>query len=95
MDCSLSPEHVMRHTGTCSVHFEGGPGWTKLDPVPSMFAFPQYLERKLPKSRRAKVAQGRRGTPHRRRRTRRRLPPENKQDVKPELVGDVQSDLSA
>ena len=47
----------MRHTGTCSVQFEGDPGRTKLDPVSSI-ALPQYLTQKPPKSRRAKAAQG-------------------------------------
>ena len=58
MDCSLSPGQFkcQRHTRICSVHFEGGPGLTKLNPVPSIFAFPQHLQRKPPKSRPTKEA---------------------------------------
>ena len=40
-----------RHTRICSVHFEGALGRTKLNPVPSIFAFPRQFQRKLPKSR--------------------------------------------
>ena len=77
--CRLNSLNVMRHTGTCSVHFEGDPGRTKLETVSSIFALPQYLQRKPPKSRRAKAAQLKEvnETPHRRRRTR-CLPPGNK-----------------
>ena len=82
----------MRHTGTCSVHFEGDPGRTKLDPASSIFALPQYLQRKPPKSRRAKAARGsQRNTTQT---SKNKMPPENKQDVKPEPVCIVQSDLS-
>ena len=56
--CRLNRLNVMRPTRTCSVHFEGDPGRTKLDPASSIFALPQYLQRKPPKSRRAKAAQG-------------------------------------
>ena len=49
--CLLDSLHVTRHNRICSVHFEGGLGPTKLNPVPSIFAFPQHLQRKLPKSR--------------------------------------------
>ena len=66
MDCSLSSGacrldslNVTRHTRICSVHFEGGLDPTKLNPVPSIFAFPQHLQRKLPKSR-ADPKEGRR-----------------------------------
>ena len=31
--CRLNSLKVMRHTGTCSVHFEGDPGRTKFHPV--------------------------------------------------------------
>ena len=56
--CRLNSLNVMRHTGTYSDHFEGDPGRTKLDSASSIFALPQYLQRKPPKSRRAKAAQG-------------------------------------
>ena len=59
--CRLNSLNVMRHTGTCSVHFEGDRGRTKLDPVSSIFASSQYLQRKPLKSRRAKAAQGSQG----------------------------------
>ena len=49
--CCLDSLNVKRHTRICSVHFDGGLGPTKLNPVPSIFAFPQHLQRKLPKSR--------------------------------------------
>ena len=49
--CRLDSLNVTRHTRICSVHFEGGLGPTKLNLVPSIFAFPQHLQRKLPKSR--------------------------------------------
>ena len=86
----------MRHTGTCSVHFEGNTGRTKWDPASLIFALPQYLQRKPPKSRRAKAAQGsqRNTTQTSKNKMRWCLPPENKQDVKPEPVCNVQSDLS-
>ena len=41
--CHLDSLTVMRHTRICSVHFEGGLGLTKFNPVPSIFAFPQHL----------------------------------------------------
>ena len=49
--CRLDSLNVTRHTRICSVHFEGGLGPTKLNPVPSIFAFPQHLQRKPLKSR--------------------------------------------
>ena len=49
--CRLDSLNVTRHTRICSVHFEGGLGPTKLNLVPSIFAFPQHLQRKLLKSR--------------------------------------------
>lgn len=48
--CHLGSLNVTRHTRICSVHFEGGLGLTKLNPVPSIFAFP-HLQQKTPKSR--------------------------------------------
>ena len=69
----LDSWNVMRHTGIlcwiCSVHFEGGPGLTKLNPVNSTFAFPQHLQGKAT----SKAARERKH--HRRRRTR-CLPPQ-------------------
>ena len=47
----MDSSNITRHTRICSVHFEEGLGPTKLNPVPSVFAFPQHLQRKLPKSR--------------------------------------------
>lgn len=41
--CRLDSLNVTRHTRICSVHFEGGLGPTKLNLVPSIFAFPQHL----------------------------------------------------
>ena len=52
--CRLDSFDVMKHTGICSVHFEGGAGLTKLNPVPSIFGFPRHLQRKAPKSWRRK-----------------------------------------
>ena len=42
--------NVTRHTRICSIYFEGGLGSTKLNPVPSIFAFRQQRW-KPPKSR--------------------------------------------
>ena len=39
----------MRHTGTCSVYFEGDPGRTKLHPVSSIFASPHIFSQNLRK----------------------------------------------
>ena len=50
-----------RHTGTCSVHFQGDPRRSKFHPVSPIFALPQYLKRKPPKSRRVKATQGSQG----------------------------------
>ena len=84
----------MRPTRTCSVHFEEDPGRTELDPASSIFALPQCLQRKPRKVDVRKRHKEVKETPHRRRRTRWCLPPENKQYVKPEPVCIVQSDLS-
>ena len=48
--CRLDGLNVTRHTRLCSIHFEGGLGLTKLNPVPLIFAFP-HLRWKPPKSR--------------------------------------------
>ena len=48
----------IRPTGICSVYFEGGPVLTKLNPVSSIFAIAERLQRKPPKTRRAKAAKG-------------------------------------
>ena len=47
--CHLNSLNVMRHTGTCSVYFEGDPGRTKLDPVSSIFASPHIFSQNLQK----------------------------------------------
>ena len=49
--CRLDSLNVTRHTRICSVHLEGGLGPTKLNHVSSIFAFPQHLRWKPPKSR--------------------------------------------
>ena len=42
--CRLDNLNVYtRHTRICSVHFEGGLGPSKLNPAPSICAFPQHL----------------------------------------------------
>ena len=47
--CRLDSLNVTRHTRICSIHFEGVLGPTKLNPVPSIFSFPQHLHtKKLP-----------------------------------------------
>ena len=38
---------VTRLTRICSIHFQGDLGPTKLNPVPSIFSFPQHLRRNL------------------------------------------------
>ena len=43
--CRLDSLNITRHTRICSFHFEGGLGPTKLNPVPSIFAFPQHLQK--------------------------------------------------
>ena len=73
--------NAMRHTGICSVHFEGGPGLTKLNPVPSIHLhshniFSENL-RKVDVRKRGKEVKETE-TPHRRRRKRRCLSPEKK-----------------
>ena len=86
--CRLDSLNVTRHTRICSVHFEGGLGPTKLNPVSSIFAFPEHLQRRLPKSR---------TDPEERRRKQRKETPQSsknklftnrtKQDeIKPELM---------
>ena len=40
--CCLDSLNVTRHTRICSVNSEGGINLTKLNPVPSIFAFPQH-----------------------------------------------------
>ena len=49
--CRQDSLNVTSHTRICSIHFERGLGPTKLNPVPSIFAFPQHLRWKPPKSR--------------------------------------------
>ena len=49
--CRLQSLNVTRHTRICSVHFEGGLGPTKANPVPTIFDFPQHLQPKSPKCR--------------------------------------------
>ena len=50
--------NVTRHTSICSKHFEGGLGQTKANPVPTIFDFPENLQRKEVKPR--KDPEGRR-----------------------------------
>ena len=92
--CRLNSLNVMRHTGTCSVHFEGAPGRTKFDPAPRYLHYHNIFSENLRKVDVRKQRKEVKETLHRRRRTRWCLPPENKQDVKPEPVCIVQSDLS-
>ena len=60
--CRLESLSVTRHTRICSKHFEGGLGATKANPVPTIFDFPENLQRKEvkprqhPKGRRLKNA---------------------------------------
>ena len=49
--CRLDCFNVTRHTRICSIHLEGGLGPSKLNPVLSLFAFPQHLRSKPPKRR--------------------------------------------
>ena len=49
--CRLESLNVTRHTRICSKHFEGGLGPTKANPVPSIFDFPEHLQRKEMKPR--------------------------------------------
>ena len=39
--CRLESWNVTRHARICSSHFEGGPGPTKTNPIPTLFAFPK------------------------------------------------------
>ncbi|CAH3185814.1 unnamed protein product [Porites lobata] len=60
--CRLESLNVTRHTRICAKHFEGGLGPTKANPVPTIFDFPENLQRKEvkprqhPKGRRLKNA---------------------------------------
>ena len=47
----LESLNVTRHTRICSKHFEGGLGPTKANPVPTIFDFPENLQRKEVKPR--------------------------------------------
>ena len=49
--CRLESLSVTRHTRICSKHFEGGLGATKANPVPTIFDFPENLQRKEVKPR--------------------------------------------
>ena len=49
--CRLESLNVTRHTRICSKHFEGGLGPTKANPVPTIFDFPENLQRKEVKPR--------------------------------------------
>ena len=49
--CRLESLNVTRHTPICSKHFEGGLGPTKANPVPTIFDFPENLQRKAVKPR--------------------------------------------
>ena len=92
--CRLNRLNVMRHTRTCSVHFEGDPGRTKLDPASSIFALTQYLQRKSPKSRRAKAAQGSQRNTTQTSKNKMVFTSRKQTIRKPEPVCIVQSDLS-
>lgn len=61
--CHLESLNVTRHTRMCSIHFEGGLGPTKANPVPTIFAFPQHLQRKTPKCRTDPEERRRKETP--------------------------------
>lgn len=60
--CRLESLNVTRDTRICAKHFEGGLGPTKANPVPTIFDFPENLQRKEvkprqhPKGRRLKNA---------------------------------------
>ena len=49
--CRQDSLKVMRDTRICSIYFERSLAPTQLNPVPSIFAFPQHLRWKPPKSR--------------------------------------------
>ena len=49
--CRLESLSVTRHTRICSKHFQGCLGATKANPVPTIFDFPENLQRKEVKSR--------------------------------------------
>ena len=49
--CRLERLNVTRYTRICSKHFEGGLGPTKANPVPTIFDFPENLQRKEVKPR--------------------------------------------
>ena len=49
--CRLESLNVTRHTRICSKQFEGGLGPTKANPVPTIFDFPENLQRKEVKPR--------------------------------------------
>ena len=49
--CRLESLNVTRHTRICSVHFDGGLGPTKANPVPTIFSFPEHLQQKTPVAR--------------------------------------------
>lgn len=44
--CHLKGLNVARYTRMCSVHFNGGLCPNKINPVPSIFAFPQHFQQK-------------------------------------------------
>ena len=84
MDCSLSPGQFKCYetlqAGIRSGHFEGGPGLTKLNPVHSIFAFPQHLTLRKIYVRKQREEVKETEIPHRRRR-KRCLPPEKKKTL--------------
>ena len=49
--CRLESLNVTRDTRICAKHFEGGLGPTKANPVPTIFDFPENLQRKEVKPR--------------------------------------------
>ena len=49
--CRLESLSVTRHTRICFKHFEGGLGATNANPVPTIFDFPENLQRKEVKPR--------------------------------------------
>ena len=83
--CLLDSLNVMRHTGICSVHFEGDPGLTKPNPVNSIFAFPRHPQRKL---RKVDIESRERETPQTSKN--KMFTSRKRQDVKPELMDHVQ-----
>ncbi|CAH3157523.1 unnamed protein product [Porites lobata] len=44
--CRLESLNVTKHTRICAKHFEGGLGPTNANPVPTIFDFPENLQRK-------------------------------------------------